>query len=355
MFFTMIIFNRHTFFMAPMAEVTTPSLRRCVRNFSPKTVLYSEMLSAAAIACNAAHNEPLTRINTNDEPFVFQILGGDPDLMAEACTILGEKKCSGIDINMGCSAPDIIKKFQGSRLLSDMAGTSEIIKKCRRSFSGSLSVKMRSGFDSADEKYLLEFAHMLETEGVDYITLHPRHGKLSFRRTADWNLVKMLKDNLKIPVIGNGDISCPEDALKRFNETACDGIMIGRNAVTSPWIFAISEQIMGTGGYRIEVDLLHVYRDVIEGLKNDLPPHLHKSRAHRFSFYFLKNFIYSHDLFRKIRNINEPDLMIEIIEEYVTRNPHEKVKIITGGQVDGIYKGLGRDQSGRCAEPYNNG
>jgi len=341
----MINFKGYTFFMAPMAEITTPSLRRCVRNFSTETVLYSEMLSAAAIACNAAHNEPLTKINETDEPFVFQILGGDPVLMSEACIILGEKKCSGIDINMGCSAPDIIKKFQGARLLSDMEATAAIIKKCRKAYSGTLSVKMRSGFDTNDEKYLLEFARMLESEGIDYITLHPRHGKLSFRRTADWSLVKILKENLKIPVVGNGDISCPEDVQRRFNETDCDGIMIGRNAVSSPWIFAQSQQIMDTGSYRNEVDLLNIYRNVMEGIKNDLPLQLHKSRAHRFSFYFLKNFIYSHDLFRKIRNVQEPDLMIEIIEEYVTRNPSEKIKILTGGQVDGIYQSVGRNQS----------
>jgi tRNA-dihydrouridine synthase B len=346
----MINFNRHTLFMAPMAEITTPSLRRCIRQFSRNTVLYSEMLSAAAIVCDAAHNEPLMKLNENDTPYVFQILGGDPEIMAQACVLLAEKNCSGIDINMGCSAPDILKKFQGSRLLSDKSATAEIVRRSRKSYNGTLSVKMRSGFDASDENYLLDFARMLEAEGIDYITLHPRHGKLSFRRTADWALVKKLKDNLKIPVVGNGDISCPEDVQQRFNETNCDGIMIGRNAVVSPWIFAVSEQILAMGSYRVEVNLMDIYRDVLLGIKNDLPPHLHKSRAHRFSFYFLKNFVYSHDLFRKIRNLQEPDLMIEIIEEYVTRNPHEKVKIITGGQVNGIYQSLGRGQSGRSYE-----
>ena len=149
------------------------------------------MLSGAAIACGSFHNEPLTIINENDEPFVFQLLGGDPDTMAEACRILSEKKCSGIDINMGCSAPDIVKKFQGSKLLSDMDATREIVQKCRKAYSGTLSVKMRSGFEQSDNRYLADFAKMLEGEGVDYITLHPRHGKLSFRRTADWGLVKI--------------------------------------------------------------------------------------------------------------------------------------------------------------------
>jgi len=330
MFLLMINFTKRTLFMAPMAEITTPALRRCIRKFDPETVLYSEMLSGAGIACGSFHNEPLTIINEDDEPFVFQLLGGDPATMAEACRILAEKKCSGIDINMGCSAPDIVKKFQGSKLLSDMAATREIIKQCRKAYRGTLSVKMRSGFEESDNKYLVDFAKMLECEGVDYITLHPRHGKLSFRRTADWSLVKLLKDNIKIPVVGNGDIASPEDVQRRFVETNCDGIMIGRNAVASPWIFALSEMLLKHGGYRLEVDLLSVYKEVLQGIKNDLPEHLHKSRGHRFSFYFAKNFVFSHDIFKKIRNVDKIDFMIEIIEEYALRNPDERIKVFEG-------------------------
>ncbi len=327
MFLPMINFTSQTLFMAPMAEITTPALRRCIRRFDKETVLYSEMLSGAAIAFGSLHNAPLTVINDDDEPFVFQLLGGDPDTMAAACAILAEKKCSGIDINMGCSAPDIVKKFQGSKLLSDMAATREIVQKCRKAYNGSLSVKMRSGFEQSDNKYLIDFAHMLEGEGVDYITLHPRHGKLSFRRTADWGLVKLLKDNINIPVVGNGDISSPQDVKDRFEQTLCNGIMIGRNAVTSPWIFALSRELIKNGNYILEVNLADVFREVLLGIKTDLPEHLHKSRGHRFSFYYAKNFIFSHEIFKKIRNVDDIDLMIEIIDEYVLRNPDERVKV----------------------------
>jgi len=316
--------------MAPMAEITTPALRRCIRKFDRETVLYSEMLSGAAIACGSVFNEPLTKINVDDEPFVFQILGGDPGTMAGACRILGEKKCSGIDINMGCSAPDIIKKFQGSKLLSDMAATGGIVAACRKAYNGTLSVKMRSGFEQSDNSYLVDFARMLEAEGVDYITLHPRHGKLSFRRTADWGLVRLLKENINIPVVGNGDIASPEDVKSRFNETLCNGIMIGRNAVVSPWIFSISRQLINEGRYTLEVDLPGTAKEVLMGIKKDLPAHLHKSRGHRFLFYFCKNFKFAHDLFKKIRNVNEIDLMIEIIDEYVLRNPDERIKVFAG-------------------------
>jgi tRNA-dihydrouridine synthase B len=319
-----------TLFMAPMAEITTSSLRRCIRKFDSDTILYSEMLSAAAIVKGSEHNKYLLYMNKNDNPYVFQILGGDPELMAAACEILSEKDALGIDINMGCSAPDIIKKLQGSRLLSDIAIARDIVKKCRKVYKGRLSVKMRSGFESADSKYLIDFAKMLEDEGVDCITLHPRDGKQSFKRTADWNLVKLLKENLNIPVIGNGDIASPEDVVMRLNETGCDGIMIGREGVRAPWIFALSNELIRTGTYRLQVDLVAAFKEILRGIKDDLPEYLHKSRAHRFAFYFSKNFVFSHEIFRKIRNINEIDLMIEIINEYVVRNPHEKIKNLQG-------------------------
>jgi len=282
-------------------------------------------------------------MNKNDNPYIFQILGGDPDLMAEACEILSEKGGSGIDINMGCSAPDIVKKLQGSRLLSNIELARDIVRKCRKTYKGKLSVKMRSGFESGDSKYLVNFAKMLEGEGIDYITLHPRDGKQSFKRTADWNLVKLLKENLSIPVIGNGDIASPEDAVMRFNETGCDGIMIGREGVRAPWIFALSDELIRTGTYRLEVNLADVFKDVLLGIKNDLPQTQHKSRAHRFSLYFSKNFVFSHETFKKIRNLNEIDLMIEIIDEYVLRNPHEKIKVFSGGSNNGIYENMGRN------------
>jgi len=328
----MIDIVKHKFFLAPMAEITTPPFRKCVRAFDRDTVLYSEMLSAAAVKGGAMHNEPFMMKNADDEPFVYQLLGGDPVAMADACVILQERGCSGIDINMGCSAPDIIKKFQGSRILSDKKAASGIIKRCRTVCRCSLSVKMRSGFEETDEAYLLEFAKMLQGEGVDYITLHARHGKLSFRRNADWRLVKLLKENLAIPVAGNGDIITPEDAKRCMSETGCDALMIGRGAVSFPWIFTLSRELIETGNYRLEVDLLKVYSDVMNDLAVMLPENLHKSRAHRFSFYYMKNFTFAHDLMKKIRNLDRIELMVETLGEYLERNPHERVRIFAGGR-----------------------
>lgn len=312
--------------MAPMAELTTPPLRDCIRSFSAETVLFSEMLSAAVVVCKSQHNELLMARTESDEPFVFQLLGGDPKIMAHACEILQEKGGKAVDINMGCSAPDIIKKMQGAKLLKEPILVRNILRECRKVFKGSISVKLRSGFESDDKAYLVEFARMIEDEGADFITLHGRHAKLSFRRTADWGLVKLLKDSVSIPVIGNGDIRSPEDSALRFNETGCNGIMIGREAIKSPWIFALTEELMKTGGYNLSVDLLDVFFRVMTGLENHLPQELHKSRGHRFCFYYTKNFIFCHDIFKKIRNVDKIKDMSDILEGYLYRNPHERVK-----------------------------
>lgn len=313
--------------MAPMAELTTPSLRDCIRGFSADTILFSEMLSASAVVCKAQHNEPFMARTELDEPFVFQLLGGEPEIMARACEMLQETGAKAVDINMGCSAPDIIKKVQGARLLKEPLLVRSIIRLCRKVFKGNISVKLRSGFESSDRDYLVEFARMVEDEGADFITLHGRHAKLSFRRTADWELVKLLKDNISIPVIGNGDIHSPEEAALRFNETGCNGIMIGREAIKSPWIFALTEELIKTGGYNLSVDLLDVFSRVMTGLENHLPQELHKSRGHRFCFYYTKNFVFYHEIFKKIRNVDRIKDMMDILEQYLCRNPHERVKV----------------------------
>jgi len=323
----MISDNGKIIFMAPMAEVTTPALRKCVRGFSPNTVLFSEMLSASAVVGNAQHNEPLMARNEYDEPFVYQLLGGDPEIMARACVVLQDMGAGAVDINMGCSAPDVIRKMQGAKLLKEPLLVSSIIKECRKVFKGKLSVKMRSGYDSSDRDFLVEFARMLEGEGVDFITLHGRYAKLSFRRKADWDLVKLLKTEISIPVIGNGDILSPEEAELRFKDTGCNGIMIGREGVKSPWIFALAEELITAGKYNLSVDLLEVFSGVMNDLENNLPPQLHKSRGHRFSFYYTKNFIFYHDIFKKIRNVDRIKDMTDILEEYIYRNPHERVKV----------------------------
>ena len=311
------------FFLAPMAELSTPALRRTVKKFDGSTALYSEMLSAGAIVSGASHNGPLVTRHGLDDPFIYQIAGNSPEVMAEACRILSRSGPFGMDINMGCPAPDIVKRGFGAKLLTDPALAREIVRACRNATDARLSVKLRTGYEKNDREEILSFIRGLVDEGVDFITVHPRYAKLSFTRSADWSLVKYIKENVPVPVIGNGDITDAPTALRRMEETGCDGIMIGREAVKSPWIFRLCAIAMQGGG-ELTVDIENTFMKTLDYISLYLPPRLHKSRGHRFSLYFTKNLKYGHSLFSTIRGAAEIGEMKRAVEEYFSRNPHEK-------------------------------
>lgn len=319
------------FMMAPMAEITTPALRCAVREYSPDVILHSEMLSAAAIVAGAQKNSSMAEKHPFDDPLAYQILGSDPSMMADAAAILCEKGCFAIDINMGCSAPDILKKGQGACLIRDPHRARAVVESCRKAVSANLSVKMRTGFRSYDDVDPVGFAKMLEDSGADYVTVHPRYAKLGFKRTADWEITARIKRALKIPVIGNGDITSPATALERMRSCGCDGIMIGREAVKSPWIFRLCSDMLGQKGRTLEVDIEKVFVGVLENTKKYLPAELHKSRGLRFGFYFSGNAVYGHSLFTMLRKHPDLDGMIGLVREYYRRNPAEKTITFING------------------------
>jgi len=319
------------FFLAPMAELTTPALRQVVRRLSPGVVLCSEMLSAGAVATDAARNRHMQYRYHFDDPYVYQVLGNEPGIMAGACRRLTETGCASIDINMGCSAPDIVKTGSGTALLKNIRHAREIVRRCREAATCMLSVKMRSGFARSDIDYIIDFARMLEDEGVNFITMHPRHGKMAFRRKADWDITRTLAGSVNIPVVGNGDIISASQAVSRLRQWSCAAIMIGRAAVTEPWIFAVSSDILNDRKSLRVYNIHKIWLEVLSGIRTFLPRHLHKSRAHRFCFYYSKNVTFHHQLFTGIRNVDKISHMQEIINEYFFRNPAEAWKEINTG------------------------
>ncbi len=309
-----------------MAEISTPALRRLISDFGDHAVYHSEMLSASALLSGGFHDETMTARYDFDRHLVYQIAGNDPAIMAEACRRLADRGPFGININMSCPVSRIVKKGWGAALLNDIQRAAAIVRACRAATGFPLSVKVRSGFENDDLKRMLECASMLCDEGIDYIILHPRCAKIYYSRTAKWQLVKELKQFVRIPVIGNGDIVSAESARQRMTETGCDGIMIGRGAVQTPWIFAACEEYFTHGKYDITVNIRDCFLAGIDYIERYLPVHLHKSRAHRFCMYFSKNVFHSHSLFTDVRNADCLAAIREIVASYFRRNPHEEIK-----------------------------
>ena len=235
---------KNNVFLAPMAGVTDISFRGLCKEQGCGLV-YTEMVSAKALYYGSENTKQLLRISEEEMPVAAQIFGNDPKIMANVVKEHLNKRddiCI-IDINMGCPAPKIVKNGEGSALMKNPELAGQIVREIKEVSLKPVTVKFRNGFDE-DNINAVQFALALEEAGADAIAIHGRTRKQMYEGKADWNIIKDIKDNVKIPVIGNGDVFTPEDALKMKNLTNCDGIMIARGSMGNPWLFKQIQRIL---------------------------------------------------------------------------------------------------------------
>jgi len=221
--------------MAPMSGRTNLPFRMVIKKMGAGLV-FTEMISAVGLS--RGHKKTYAYLNSRPEerPVAVQLFGSDPAVVANSVRIVNEREVDVIDINMGCPVKKVVKTGSGAVLMRDPKKAAKIVSEARKNTSLPLTVKIRAGW-SPGEPNALEFAGIIQESGADGITIHPRFASQGFSGKADWGLVARIKKALRIPVIGSGDITSPTLALKMRSETGCDGVMIGRAALTNPWIF----------------------------------------------------------------------------------------------------------------------
>lgn len=253
--------------LAPMAGVTDLPFRIIVEKFKPGLV-YTEMVSAKALFYGDEKTKKLLNRNGEKVPVNVQIFGSDEESMAYAAKYISND-ADLIDINMGCPAPKIVKNGDGSKLLLDLNKAEKIIKAVIENSKVPVTLKIRKGWD--DQNIVAcEIAQIAEKSGVSAITIHGRTKDQYYSGKADLDIIKKVKENVNIPVIGNGDITDEESAKKMFEYTGVDGIMIGRGAMGNPWIFEKIKHYLTTGEKLSDPDISEKYRTVIEHITLDM-------------------------------------------------------------------------------------
>jgi len=234
--------------VAPMAGISNPAFRTICKQFHPG-LIYTEMISDKALYYQNQKTLEMTAANKEEGPLAMQIFGHDIDTMVHAAKYLDKHcNCDIIDVNMGCPVNKVIKAHAGSALMLEEEHTTKMMQAIVRAVNKPVTVKMRIGFDN-EHKNCVALGKRLEEVGVAAIAIHARTRTQMYEGTADWSYIKLMKEALHIPIIGNGDIKTPQDAERMLQETGCDAVMLGRGVLGDPWLILQCAAYLTTGEY----------------------------------------------------------------------------------------------------------
>ena len=231
--------------LAPMAGVTDLPFRLLCREMGAGLVCM-EMVSAKAIYYNNKNTEELLKVHPGELPASLQLFGSDPEILAAMAARIQDRPYSFIDLNMGCPVPKVVNNGEGSALMKDPKLVEKILTAMVKAVEKPVTIKIRKGFDEKNVN-AVEIAKIAEACGVSAIAVHGRTREQYYSGRADWDVICKVKEAVKIPVIGNGDVDSPQKAKMLLEQTGCDGVMIGRGAQGNPWIFRETVEYLETG------------------------------------------------------------------------------------------------------------
>ena len=310
-----VVLDNMTVF-APLAGITNLPMRLIAKEEGCGLVC-SEMVSSYGLVYQSRKTQKIMDSDAREKPLSVQIFGAEPAVMAEAACMVEAYGADILDINFGCSVRKILKSGSGSALMRTPDIAKAVIDAVRKAVKIPLTIKIRTGWDrSGDQAF--DTARMAEDSGVDAIAIHPRLASQGFGGKADWSLIKAIKDQCRIPVIGNGDIVSAEDAVRMQNETGCDAVMIGRGAIGNPWIFSqVAALFRGESAQTVVMDtrfdmMVRYLRESVTYLGEENACYMMRSRLG----WFVKGMPHSSRFRDSIKHISSEAEAFDIIENY---------------------------------------
>jgi tRNA-dihydrouridine synthase B len=307
--------------LAPMAGVTDTVFRRFIRNLGGCGLIMTEFTSSHGVSASLRARKPTRTLKylafePEEHPISAQLFGADPAVMADAARVCEDLGFDILDINFGCPVNKVVKCNGGSGLLRDLPLVEQILKQVRAAISIPFTMKFRAGWND-EELVAVTMARLAEDCGLQAVALHPRTREQGYSGQADWTRIGEVKAAVKIPVIGNGDIVTPEDAVRMVAETACDAVMIGRAASSNPWIFRQIGQYLATGRYdqptqhdRYEM-MRTYYAMLIEREERDTV-----GKMKQFATYFTHGVRHGAKLRADIYHAHYPDQILDLVDAF---------------------------------------
>ncbi len=305
--------------LAPMAGISNTSYRKIIKKMGAG-LIYAEMVSTNAITYGNEKTYSLLKMDESERPIVQQIFGSDIKTFVTAAKLIEKTMHPDIiDINMGCPVPKVAVRAQaGSALLKNPEKIGEIVASVVESVSVPITVKIRSGWD---EKSInaVEVAKICEKNGASAIAIHARTRSEGYSGKANWDIIKEVKENVNIPVIGNGDITSPKLAKKMLDETGCDAVMIGRGALGNPWIFKSCLEYLKSGKIIAEpsnIEKIEMIKEHYNLLKEDKNEHIALLEIRTHALYYLKGMPESKIYKERICKTKNKEELFNILKEY---------------------------------------
>lgn len=254
------------FVLAPMAGITDHAFRTFMRKLD-SSVVVTELVSATGLEYKSQRTLDLMSYDESQRPIGIQLFGEDPDVIARGAQIAEELGADFVDLNFGCPVPKVVKKGAGSAMLKDLPMMQKVLSACVKSVKIPMTIKIRTGWDST-LRNAVDVCKLAHDEGITWVAIHGRTRAQGYSGLADWDFIAEVKNKSQIPILGNGDILTPQMAVKRLNESGCDGVMIGRGALKNPLIFADALSLWK--GQPLRTDLKRNYHGIFTDLSQQI-------------------------------------------------------------------------------------